>query len=47
MTSRHYLHTGQRTCHAEDGQEVPCAGWFSSFRSIRDESVLPNRRTPR
>lgn len=26
MTSRHYLHTGQRTCHADDGQEVPCTG---------------------
>ena len=26
MTSRHYLDTGQRTCHADDGHEVPCAG---------------------
>lgn len=26
MTSRHYLDTGQRTCHADDGQAVPCAG---------------------
>jgi len=24
MISRRYLYTGQRTCHAEDGQEVPC-----------------------
>jgi len=21
-----YLHTGQRTCHADDGREIPCAG---------------------
>jgi hypothetical protein len=26
MTSQHYLHTGQRTCHADDGREVPCEG---------------------
>ncbi|MHB1332005.1 MAG: Lcl C-terminal domain-containing protein [Sulfuriferula sp.] len=26
MTSLHYLHTGQRTCHADDGCEVPCEG---------------------
>jgi len=26
MTSRHYLHTGQRTCHAGDGSEIPCEG---------------------
>ncbi|MCR4302339.1 MAG: DUF1566 domain-containing protein [Sulfuricaulis sp.] len=26
MTSYHYLHTGQRTCHADDGREVPCEG---------------------
>ena len=26
MTSRHYLDTGQRTCHADDGREIPCAG---------------------
>ena len=26
MTSRHYLHTGQRTCHRDDGSEVPCEG---------------------
>lgn len=22
----HYLNSGQRTCHADDGGEVPCAG---------------------
>ena len=26
MTPQHYLHTGQRTCHADDGSEVACAG---------------------
>jgi hypothetical protein len=26
MISRHYLNTGQRSCHAEDGREVPCEG---------------------
>ena len=26
MTSRHYLDTGQRTCHGDDGREVPCEG---------------------
>ena len=26
MTSHNYLHTGQRTCHADDGREVPCEG---------------------
>src|SRR5512140_3503391 len=26
MVPRHYLNTGQRTCHAEDGSEVPCEG---------------------
>ena len=25
-TSCHYLDTGQRTCHAEDGREITCAG---------------------
>jgi len=38
MTSRHYLHTGQRTCHADDGHEVPCAGFG------RRDWRLPNRR---
>ena len=33
MISRRYLYTGQRTCHAEDGQEVPCesSGQDASF----------------
>ncbi|OYY95774.1 MAG: hypothetical protein B7Y41_00305 [Hydrogenophilales bacterium 28-61-23] len=26
MTVRQYLHTGQRTCHADDGREVACEG---------------------
>ena len=26
MASRHYLNTGQRSCHADDGREVPCEG---------------------
>jgi hypothetical protein len=26
MTAQHYLHTGQRTCHADDGREVSCEG---------------------
>lgn len=26
MISDHYLHTGQRTCHADDGRVVPCRG---------------------
>ncbi len=26
MTSPHYLDTGQRTCHADNGREIPCAG---------------------
>ena len=26
MTTRHYLHTGQRTCHADDGREIACEG---------------------
>ena len=33
MSSRHYLHTGQRTCHADDGREIPCedSGQDASF----------------
>jgi hypothetical protein len=54
MTSRHYLHTGQRTCHADDGQEVPCesSGQDASFAvgtpwpkprfSLRDDVVTDN-----
>jgi hypothetical protein len=26
LTAQHYLDTGQRTCHAEDGSEIPCDG---------------------
>ena len=26
MASHHYLHTGQRTCHADDGRELACEG---------------------
>jgi hypothetical protein len=26
LTSQHYLDTGQRTCHADDGSEIPCEG---------------------
>lgn len=26
MISDHYLHTGQRSCHADDGRVVPCRG---------------------
>lgn len=26
MIQQHYLNTGQRTCHADDGSEVACAG---------------------
>ena len=26
MISYHYLHTGQRNCHADDGREIPCKG---------------------
>lgn len=33
MPLQHYLHTGQRTCHADDGHAVPCAnsGQDASF----------------
>ena len=26
LTARHYLGSGQRTCHADDGSEIPCEG---------------------
>ena len=26
MTAQHYLNTGQRTCHADDGRELACKG---------------------
>lgn len=33
LTPQHYLHTGQRTCHADDGREIPCedSGQDASF----------------
>jgi len=52
MTSHHYLHTGQRTCHAEDGREVPCEGsgqdasfavgksWPEPRFNLRDDEVM-------
>ena len=52
MTSHHYLHTGQRTCHADDGHEVPCAGsgqdasfgvgtpWPEPRFDLRDDEVV-------
>lgn len=52
LTSHHYLHTGQRTCHADDGREVPCAGsgqdasfavgtpWPEPRFDLRDDEVM-------
>ncbi len=52
MTTPHYLHTGQRTCHADDGSEVPCAGsgqdaslgvgtpWTEPRFEVRDDEVI-------
>jgi hypothetical protein len=52
MTSHHYLHTGQRTCHADDGREVPCEGsgqdasfavgtpWPEPRFDLRDDEVM-------
>jgi hypothetical protein len=52
MTSNHYLHTGQRTCHADDGREVPCQGsgqdaalsvgtpWPEPRFELRDDEVV-------
>jgi len=49
---RHYLHSGQRTCHADDGTEVPCAGsgqdasfavgtpWPEARFEVRDDEVI-------
>ena len=49
---RHYLHSGQRTCHADDGTEVPCAGsgqdasfavgtpWPEPRFGLRDDEVI-------
>lgn len=54
MISHHYLHTGQRTCHADDGHEVPCesSGQNASFDVgtpwpeprfiLRDDEVTDN-----
>jgi hypothetical protein len=52
MASHHYLHTGQRTCHADDGHEIPCesTGQDASFAAgtpwpehrfdLRDDEVM-------
>jgi hypothetical protein len=52
MTSPHYLHTGQRSCHADDGREVPCEGsgqdasfavgtsWPEPRFEMRDDEVV-------
>ena len=52
MASHHYLHTGQRTCHADDGHEVPCEGsgqdasfavgtpWPGPRFDVRDNAVM-------
>ena len=37
---RHYLDTGQRTCHADDGTELACAG------SGQDASFAVGTRGP-
>ena len=54
MISHHYLHTGQRTCHADEGQEIPCesSGQAASFDVgthwpeprfiLRDDEVTDN-----
>ncbi len=52
MSSQHYLYTGQRTCHAEDGHEIQCAGsgqdasfavgiaWPAPRFEARDDEVM-------
>ncbi len=52
MTTLHHLQTGQRTCHADDGREVPCAGsgqdasfgvgtpWPEPRFELRDDEVI-------
>ena len=52
LTPRHYLHTGQRTCHADDGREVACEGsgqdasfavgtpWPKPRFDVRDDEVM-------
>lgn len=54
MIHFNYLHTGQRTCHADDGSEVLCAGsgqdasfnvgtpWPSPRFDLRGDEVLDN-----
>ncbi|MDP3032002.1 MAG: hypothetical protein Q8N33_07980, partial [Rhodocyclaceae bacterium] len=52
MTNYLYLHTGQRTCHTDDGREVPCQGsgqdaafsvgtsWPEPRFELRDDEVV-------
>ncbi len=52
MTSQHYLDTGQRTCHADDGRELACEGsgqdasfavgvpWPEPRFDVRDDEVM-------
>ena len=52
MTSQHYLNTGQRTCHADDGRELACEGsgqdasfavgipWPEPRFDVRDDEVM-------
>jgi len=54
MSPLHYLNTGQRTCHAEDGSEILCAGsgqdasfnvgtaWPEPRFELRGDEVLDN-----
>jgi len=52
LASQHYLDTGQRTCHADDGSEIPCEGsgqdasfaigapWPEPRFEVRDDEVM-------
>ncbi|KVW97098.1 DUF1566 domain-containing protein, partial [Thiobacillus denitrificans] len=52
LTACHYLHTGQRTCHADDGRELACEGsgqdasfavgipWPEPRFDVRDDEVM-------
>src|SRR3989304_3877597 len=52
MIYRHYLHTGQRSCHADDGREIACDGsghdasfavrvpWPEPRFELRDDEVM-------
>ncbi|HQT30849.1 MAG TPA: DUF1566 domain-containing protein [Thiobacillus sp.] len=52
LTACRYLHTGQRTCHADDGRELACAGsgqdasfavgmpWPEPRFEVRDDAVM-------